>query len=232
MAQQTLLVVEDEETLARALAYSLRRDGYRVLTSGDGAEGLRLAREHRPDLIILDLMLPAMDGLDVCRAVRHESATPILILTAKAEEVDTIVGLELGADDYMTKPFSMRELAARVKALLRRVDLDQSLPGDQPGGVLSADGLELDSDTRQVKRDGNVIALRPKEFELLAYLMRNPSIVLSRDRLLERVWGYDYAGDTRTVDVHVRWLREKIEADPGRPKLLITVRGAGYRFEA
>ena len=232
MAQQTWLVVEDEETLARALAYSLRRDGYRVLTSGDGAEGLRLAREHRPDLIILDLMLPTMDGLDVCRAVRHESATPILILTAKAEEVDTIVGLELGADDYMTKPFSMRELAARVKALLRRVDLDQSLPGDQPGGVLSADGLELDSDTRQVKRDGNVIALRPKEFELLAYLMRNPSIVLSRDRLLERVWGYDYAGDTRTVDVHVRWLREKIEADPGRPKLLITVRGAGYRFEA
>jgi DNA-binding response OmpR family regulator len=232
MAQQTLLVVEDEETLARALAYSLRRDGYRVLTCGDGAEGLRLARERHPDLIILDLMLPTMDGLDVCRAVRHDSATPILILTARAEEVDKIVGLELGADDYMTKPFSMRELAARVKALLRRVDLDQSAPGDPPRGILTADGLELDSDTRQVKRNGAVIAFRPKEFDLLAYLMRNPSIVLSRNRLLEQVWGYDYAGDTRTVDVHVRWLREKIEVDPGQPKLIVTVRGAGYRFEA
>jgi two-component system OmpR family response regulator len=229
---QTLLVVEDEETLARALAYSLEQDGYRVLTSGDGARGLRLAREHRPDLIILDLMLPTMDGLDICRAIRQDSATPILILTAKAEEVDKIVGLELGADDYMTKPFSMRELIARVKALLRRVDLDQSPSGHRQGAVLSIDGIELDSDTRQVKRNGEVIALRPKEFDLFAYLLRNPSIVLSRDRLLEQVWGYAYAGDTRTVDVHVHWLREKIEDDPSQPKHLVTVRGAGYKLEA
>ncbi|MCH7552924.1 MAG: response regulator transcription factor [Chloroflexi bacterium] len=233
MAAHTVLVVEDEETLRRALVYNLEREGYRVLSSQDGADGLRQARESSPDVLILDLMLPTIDGLEVCRALRQTSSLPIIILTAKVDEVDRIVGLEVGADDYVTKPFSMRELMARVKALIRRSDLRNGHTGlADPSLVLRAGPLELQPSARVLTRRGEPIALRPKEFELLAFLMRNPGVVFSRDVLLERVWGYEYPGGTRTVDVHIRWLRIKIEDDPSQPRLLATVRGAGYKFEA
>ncbi|MBM4404677.1 MAG: response regulator transcription factor [Chloroflexi bacterium] len=232
MASPAVLVVEDEETLARAITYSLEREGYSALAAKDGAEGLAMAKQHAPDLVILDLMLPKIDGLEVCRILRRETTLPILMLTAKAEEVDKIVGLELGADDYMTKPFSMRELMARVKALLRRVELDRRAAKAAPAGeVLRSDGLTLDPAARRVKLRERPIALRPKEFDLLAFLMRNKAIVFTRDALLEQVWGYEYGGDSRTVDVHIRWLREKIEEAPGEPKHLLTVRGVGYKFE-
>ena len=233
MAAHTVLVVEDEETLRRALVYNLEREGYRVLSSQDGADGLRQARESSPDVLILDLMLPTIDGLEVCRALRQTSSLPIIILTAKVDEVDRIVGLEVGADDYVTKPFSMRELMARVKALIRRSDLRNGHAGlADPALALRAGPLELQPLARVLTRRGEPIALRPKEFELLAFLMRNPGVVFSRDVLLERVWGYEYPGGTRTVDVHIRWLRIKIEDDPSQPRLLTTVRGAGYKFEA
>jgi two-component system OmpR family response regulator len=232
MAPPAVLVVEDEETLARAITYSLEREGYTALSAKDGSEGLALAKQRAPDLVILDLMLPKVDGYEVCRTLRRETTIPILMLTAKAEEVDKIVGLELGADDYMTKPFSMRELLARVKALLRRVDLDLRAAKAAPGAeTLRSNGLSLDASTRQVKLNEKLVALRPKEFDLLAFLMRNKSIVFTRESLLERVWGYEYAGDSRTVDVHIRWLREKIEEAPSEPKRLLTIRGVGYKFE-
>ncbi|MSQ25065.1 MAG: response regulator transcription factor [Dehalococcoidia bacterium] len=232
MARHTILLVEDEETLSRALSYSLEREGHRVLTAADGELGLALARSQRPDLVILDLMLPKLDGLQVCRALRAESSIPILMLTARADEVDKIVGLQLGADDYVTKPFSMRELLARVAAILRRADLGHAAPTSHAGPVLVADGLEVSIPARQAKLHGARLALRPKEFDLLAFLLQNRGAVFSRSALLERVWGYDYAGDTRTVDVHIHWLREKIEANPAKPARLITSRGAGYKFEA
>ena len=231
--QRTVLVIEDEDTLRRALSYNLGRDGFKVLVASDGAEGRDLALTSTPDLVILDLMLPKMDGLDVCRAIRREATTPILMLTAKVEEVDRIVGLEVGADDYMTKPFSMRELLARVGALLRRVEMDRRASGqEQAHEVLTAHNLELDPAARRFVIGGTETPLRPKEFDLLAFLLKNQDIVFSRDALLERIWGYEYSGDTRTVDVHVRWLREKIEEDPSRPKHLVTIRGVGYKFEA
>jgi len=233
MAQRTLLLIEDEETLARALSYTLGREGYRVVHAADGARGLALAREARPDLVLLDLMLPGIDGLEVCRRLRKETPIPILILTAKTGEVDKIVGLELGADDYVTKPFSTRELVARVKALLRRVEMDQARDaGRAAPEVLRAGGLEANLGARQVTVDGRPIALRPKEFDLLTFLMRNRGMVFSRETLLERVWDYEYGGGTRTVDVHMRWLREKIEEDPSAPRRLVTVRGVGYKLEA
>ncbi len=233
MTQRTLLLIEDEETLARALSYTLGREGFRVLTADDGTKGLALAREQHPDLVVLDIMLPGMDGLEVCRRLRRETTTPILMLTAKAEEVDKIVGLELGADDYMTKPFSTRELVARVKSLLRRVEMDQAaLRSDRSAAeALHADGLEVDLGARKVTVSGRTVTLRPKEFDLLAFLVKNRGIVFSRDTLLEKVWEYEYAGGTRTVDVHMRWLREKIEDDPSKPKRLVTVRGVGYKLE-
>jgi len=231
--QRTVLVIEDEDTLRRALSYNLGRDGFKVLVAGDGAEGRDLALTSSPDLVILDLMLPKVDGLDVCRAIRREATTPILMLTAKVEEVDRIVGLEVGADDYLTKPFSMRELLARVRALLRRVEMDRRAGGEgQAHEVLTAHNLELDPAARRFSIGGAETALRPKEFDLLAFLLKNQGIVFSRDALLERIWGYEYSGDTRTVDVHVRWLREKIEEHPSRPKHLVTIRGIGYKFEA
>jgi len=231
--QRTVLVIEDEDTLRRALSYNLGRDGFTVLTASDGLEGRDAALASSPDLVILDLMLPKMDGLDVCRAIRRGATTPILMLTAKVEEVDRIVGLEIGADDYMTKPFSMRELLARVRALLRRVEMDQQEIGHaRAHEVLVARNLELDPAARRFTNNGKEVALRPKEFDLLAFLIKNQGIVFSRDVLLERVWGYEYTGDSRTVDVHVRWLREKIEEDPSQPKCLVTIRGVGYKFEA
>ncbi len=234
MPQPSILLVEDEEALTKALQYSLQKEGFTVYTAADGLKGLVMAKEKRPDLVLLDLMLPEMNGLEVCRRLRKETTSPIVMLTAKAEEVDKIVGLELGADDYVTKPFSFRELLARVKAQLRRVDMDKTKDdeGSHTDAVLAGAGLTMDIGQRIAKREGVTFQLRPKEFELLAFFLKNPRIVFSRETLLERVWGYDFVGDTRTVDVHVRWLREKIEDEPGSPRRLLTVRGVGYKLEA
>ncbi len=230
-----VLVVEDDATLLDAVAYNLQRDGHQVSTAADGVRGLALAREEQPDLIVLDLMLPRMSGADVCRLVRNEQPVPIIILTARDSEQDVISGLDLGADDYMTKPFSMRELRARVNALLRRDELSRVAGPksvDVSSDVLSSGGIELDVGRHEVRKGGVAVALRPREFLLLEYLMRHPGQVLTRDVILERVWGYTYAGESRTVDVHVRWLREKLEDDPSAPTLIQTVRGFGYRFAA
>ncbi|MDZ4278301.1 MAG: response regulator transcription factor [Dehalococcoidia bacterium] len=224
---KTILVVEDEPTLTATLRYSLEREGYRVVSAPDGEEGLEKARAARPDLVILDLMLPGLDGFEVCRILRRDTASPILMLTAKTEEVDKVVGLELGADDYVTKPFGMRELLARVRALLRRAE---QAPAQEVEVITSGD-LQVNLGSRQVLRDGEALAMKPKEYELLAFFMRSKNRAFTRDQILNQVWGYDFAGDTRTVDVHVRWLREKIERYPSKPTRLITVRGTGYRFE-
>jgi DNA-binding response OmpR family regulator len=225
-----VLVVDDEATLADTIRYNLRRDGYDVQVAGDGIEALRLARAAAPDLVVLDLMLPGLDGLEVCRQLRRESTVPILMLTAKDDEVDKIVGLEVGADDYMTKPFSMRELMARVRAMLRRSRMaQQETDADAPQAVRSGD-LEADPLQRRVVLGEKSLQLKPKEFDLLVYLMQQKGRVLTRDQLLEKVWGYTFGGDTRTVDVHIRWLREKIEEEPSAPRRLETVRGVGYRF--
>ncbi len=225
-----ILVVDDERVLLDTLRYNLDKAGYEVQTAGDGEAALAAARQHKPDLVILDVMLPKMDGFEVCRVLRQESPVPVLMLTARDEEVDKVLGLELGADDYLTKPFSMRELLARVKAMLRRVELEHADEGDSLAKPLREGQLTVDVASHTATRDGELLHLKPKEFDLLAFLMRNRGRVFSRDHLLERVWGYDYAGDTRTVDVHVRWLREKVEADPSQPELIETVRGVGYRF--
>jgi DNA-binding response OmpR family regulator len=220
-----ILIVEDEPTLAQALRYNLEREGYRVTLASQGQEALDAFHLRHPDLVILDLILPDMDGLEVCRALRRHSSVPILILTARGEETDRVVGLELGADDYMVKPFSMRELVARVRALLRRA---QSSPPDE---VLVSSDLRLDLRRREAYRGGTPLPLRPKEFDLLAFFMRHRGRALSREEILTHVWGVDVAVDTRTVDVHVRWLREKVEKVPSKPTRIITVRGLGYRFE-
>jgi DNA-binding response OmpR family regulator len=232
-----VLIVEDDLTLRETLEYNLERQGYRVRTASDGLMALELARQERPDVILLDLMLPGLDGLEVCRILRQEMSAPIIMLTARADEVDKIVGLEVGADDYITKPFSMRELLARVKAALRRerlvreeVEAEPVTAGEKPVEMTFGD-LTLDLGRGEVRRGGEALHLRPKEFELLVFLARNRGIVLSRDLILQRVWGWDYVGASRTVDVHVRWLREKIEQDPSDPKRIVTVRGMGYRFE-
>jgi len=222
---KTVLVVDDEPTLVATLKYNLEREGYRVLTATDGESALALARSRRPDLLILDLMLPVMDGLEVCRALRREMSLPILMLTAKGDEVDKVVGLELGADDYVTKPFGMRELLARVRALLRR-----SEPTADAETIATGD-LEIDLKRREARRAGKTLELKPKEMELLLFFVRNRGRAFTREQLLRDVWGYDFLGDSRTVDVHVRWLRQKIEDEPAKPVRLITVRGVGYRFE-
>ncbi|MGQ9572769.1 MAG: response regulator [Dehalococcoidia bacterium] len=221
-----ILVVDDEPTLVATLRYNLEREGYQVSTAADGEGALSLAQAERPDLIILDLMLPGLDGLEVCRILRREMTVPILMLTAKTEEVDKVVGLELGADDYVTKPFSMRELLARVRALLRRAERPST-----EAEVLSAGDLRVDLGKREATRRGQPLALKPKEFDLLTFFLQNRARAFTREQLLDQVWGYDFAGDTRTVDVHVRWLRQKIEDEPAKPTRLLTVRGVGYRFE-
>lgn len=240
---RTILVVDDEAVLMETLAYNLQQAGYQVTTAADGLSALEAARRDKPDLIILDVMLPEMDGLEVCRQLRRENATaitPILMLTAKGEEIDKVVGLEVGADDYVTKPFGRREILARVRALLRRAEYVPS-PEEQPvheqnqevqrtTRELIAGPLRIDLAGRRVNCRGQELELQPKQFDLLTYLVRNRGTVLTRDQLLHNVWGYDYAGDTRTVDVHVRWLREKLEEDPANPKLIQTVRGVGYAF--
>jgi len=233
---ERILVVEDETTLQETLVYNLKRHGYTVAALGDGLAAVKYARENHPDLILLDVMLPGIDGFEVCRILRKEMNTPILILTARDEEIDRVVGLELGADDYISKPFSMRELMARVKTRLRsaRLILDrQNQTEDRSADVnqLVFGNLLIDLKRRELRRDGVVVAMKPKEFDLLAYLAQNQDVALSRETVLERVWGWDYIGDSRTVDVHVRWLREKIEADPANPHRIVTVRGTGYRFD-
>ncbi|HEY6058494.1 MAG TPA: response regulator transcription factor [Candidatus Limnocylindrales bacterium] len=224
---RTILVVDDEPTLRETLGEALEGEGFRVVTAEDGRVALERFHEERPDLVLLDLMLPELSGIEVCRIIRRESGVPILMLTAKDSEIDKVVGLELGADDYVTKPFSLRELTARVRALLRRAQATG--PGDQPVAPLVSLGrVSVDLGGHRVVREGEVVSLKPRAFELLAFLLRNPGQVFTRDQLLERVWGYDYAGETRTVDVHVHWLRTEIEDDPGRPTILQTVRGVGY----
>jgi DNA-binding response OmpR family regulator len=224
-----VLIIEDEETLTENLADKLRSEGFTVSTAYDGESGLRLVREEIPDLLVLDIMLPGLDGLSICRIVRRDAATahiPIIMLTARGTEVDKIVGLESGADDYIVKPFALGEFLARVRAVMRRVPGRPTLQ-DQ---IVSED-LQLSLTSRRVFKNGDEIRLSNKEFDLLAELMRNKGVVLSRDLILTKVWGYDYFVDKRTVDVHVRWLREKIENDPSNPTRIVTVRGVGYRFE-
>lgn len=236
---EKILVVEDEVSLQETLAYNLKRQGYQVETAGDGLTALDIARQSRPDLIILDIMLPGMDGFEVCRVLRQEMNTPVLMLTARDDEIDRVVGLEVGADDYLTKPFSMRELMARVKALLRRVRLIREEVSAESAGPTAAvasqtlvfDNLVLDLTRREVRLDGQPVALKPKEYDLLLFLAQHQGQMLSREKILESVWGWEYFGDSRTVDVHIRWLREKFEHDPGNPTRFVTVRGAGYRFE-
>jgi len=223
---ERILLVDDDVMLRETLGFNLRNAGYEVRTAADGVVALEEARVRTPDLVILDLMLPELDGLTVCRGLRLSSATvPILMLTARIGELDKIVGLESGADDYLTKPFSVGELLARIRALLRRAR--PRLPGDE----IRSDDLVLNLVSRRASVGGRDLLLSPKEFSLLVELIRHRGAVLTRDLLLTRVWGYDFLGDGRTVDVHVRWLREKIEADPSNPRRIVTVRGIGYRFE-
>ena len=227
-----VLIVEDDPNLLHTLRYNFEREGFQVSTAVDGVQALEVARREQPAAVILDVMLPRLDGFDVCRALRRDSTVPILMLTARDDEIDRVVGLELGADDYLTKPFSVRELLARVKAMLRRVEMLQA-SGPGPNARLLRDGdLVVNLDEHRVRRAGRELQLKPKEYDLLVYLMQQPGRVFNRDQLLSQVWGYDFAGDSRTVDVHIRWLREKIEADPGRPVLIETVRGVGYRFRS
>lgn len=222
---EKILLVDDEPTLLETLAFNLRSSGYDVVTAADGVAALDVARVEAPQLVILDLMLPELDGLTVCRSLRQVSDIPILVLTARTGELDKIVGLESGADDYMTKPFSLGELQARIRALLRRAGTRQ------PGDEMRSGDLLLNLVSRRAYLGERELVLSPKEFSLLAELMRHQGAVLSRDLLLTRVWGYDFYGDARTVDVHVRWLREKIEENPSQPARISTVRGIGYRFE-
>jgi DNA-binding response OmpR family regulator len=221
-----ILIVEDEVTLRETLTYNLAQEGFQIIQTGDGAEALDLARAESFHLIVLDIMLPNLDGLSFCRILRREQATPVIMLTARGSEVDRIMGLESGADDYIVKPFSLGEFMARVRAVLRRAPV-ASLRSDR----LESGNLMLDLTARRASVDGQEIKLSHKEFDLLATLMRNQGAVLSRDLLVQQVWGYDHAGDERTVDVHVRWLREKIESNPSDPQHIVTVRGVGYRFE-
>ena len=230
---EKILIVEDELTLQETLAYNLKHQGYTVETAANGLEAIQKVKDDQPDLILLDIMLPGMDGFEVCRVIRRDMNIPILMLTARDDEIDRVVGLEVGADDYLTKPFSMRELIARVKALLRRSRLIQETSSSKRTEKKSYiyDNLNIDQERREVKINGAILEFKPKEYDLLIYFAENKGHVLSREQILEDVWGWDYFGDSRTVDVHVRWLREKIEGDPANPQRIITVRSAGYRFD-
>jgi DNA-binding response OmpR family regulator len=223
--QKSILIVEDDETLQQTLAYNLEREGYSVAVATDGQAGLKIARAQPLDLIVLDVMLPQLDGLSVCRILRRELDVPIIILTARSSEVDKIIGLDSGADDYITKPFSLGEFLARVRAALRRI------PKSTTTERLTSGDLALDLVARKAYKGEQEINLSYKEFDLLAELIRSRGVVLSRDLLLTKIWGYDYYGESRTVDVHIRWLREKIEDEPSKPKRITTIRSIGYRFE-
>jgi DNA-binding response OmpR family regulator len=224
---RTILVVDDEPTLRETLVDALESDGFRVVAAADGRQALTTFRAEQPDLVLLDLMLPELSGIEVCRIIRQESGVPIVMLTAKDSELDKVVGLELGADDYVTKPFSPRELSARIRALFRRAE-KQAV--EAPPAVVDLGRVQADLAGHRLLRDGQTVPIKPKAFELLAFLLRHPGQVFTRDQLLEHVWGYDYAGETRTVDVHVHWLRSQVEDDPGKPQLIHTVRGVGYVY--
>jgi DNA-binding response OmpR family regulator len=231
---EKILIVEDELALQETLSYNLTRQGYQTEIAADGEAAIKAALESKPDLIVLDIMLPLLDGFEVCRILRKEINTPILMLTARDDEIDRVIGLEMGADDYLTKPFSMREFLARVKAQLRRVrmvreeiDTEARLSAE----ILHFGNLTLDITRREIMLDDQPLALKPREFDLLLFLTRHRGQVLTRDMILERVWGWAFSGGSRTVDVHVRWLREKIENDPTNPARIVTIRGIGYRFE-
>jgi DNA-binding response OmpR family regulator len=226
----TILLVDDEATLREVVAQGLRDEGYRVIEAGDGSAALAAFRRDEPDLVLLDLMLPELSGIEVCRILRRESDVPILMLTARGSEMDKVVGLEVGADDYVTKPFSLRELVARVRALLRRSEVSDRRDGHAgaAGSTTSLGRVEVDLAGHRLLREGQPLPVKPKAFELLAFLLRHPGQAFTREQLLQHVWGYDYAGETRTVDVHVHWLRQVIEEEPHRPRLLETVRGVGY----
>ncbi len=231
-----ILVVEDEPTLQETIAYNLQKQGYEVEIVGDGHTALEAARTLSPDLLLLDIMLPGLDGFEITRILRREMNIPIIILTARDDEIDRVVGLEIGADDYLTKPFSMRELMARVKAQLRRArlhqkELEEYAEKTSPQEILHFDDLIINTTRHEVTLRNEALSLKPKEYELLLFFAEHRGQMLSREFILERVWGWDYVGDSRTVDVHIRWLRKKIEKDPSKPERLITVRGGGYRFE-
>ncbi|MBK7895858.1 MAG: response regulator transcription factor [Anaerolineaceae bacterium] len=223
-----LLLIDDDPMITEPLARQLGASGYEVLVAHDGRSGLTLAQTQKPDLVVLDVMMPEMDGWELCQKLRQSSVVPILMLTALGDEVDRILGLELGADDYLTKPFSVRELKARIKALLRRVELDQqAVPA---ANELAVGDIRVALDSRQVYRGEELLQLRYKEFELLSLLLSKAGDVVTRAELFDKIWGTDWLGDTRTLDVHIRWLREKIEADPSQPRYIQTVRGVGYRM--
>ena len=234
MSEETILVVEDEPSFADALAVGLAREGFRVVVADDGGEAIRLFEDTKPDLVLLDVMLPTMSGIDVCRTIRSKSTTPIIMVTAKGEEVDAIVGLEVGADDYVTKPYGLRELIARMRAVMRRADVAVSNRSDAQAHnqhePLCIGEISIDVHRHEVVARGELVRLPLKEFELLSLLMQNAGNVLTRDVLIDRIWGFDYVGDTKTLDVHIKRLRSKIEVDPKKPTLLITIRGLGYKF--
>ena len=221
-----VLVVEDEESYRDALAYMLRKEGFDVVEAADGTEGLVAYDKGGADIVLLDLMMPGVPGTEVCRQLRQRGPVPVIMVTARDSEIDKVVGLELGADDYVTKPFSQRELVARIRAVLRRGQDVELLPD-----VVEAHGVRMDIERHEVSVDGRTVRLALKEFELLEMLLRNAGRVMTRGQLIDRIWGADYVGDTKTLDVHVKRLRTKIEADPGQPKVLLTVRGLGYKFE-
>jgi two-component system, OmpR family, alkaline phosphatase synthesis response regulator PhoP len=223
---QKILVVDDEPDIVEIVRYNLEKSGYQVLMAGDGGKALGMARSQHPDLVVLDVMMPGIDGLEVCAILRRETDLPIILLTARDSETDKVVGLEMGADDYLTKPFSPRELLARIKAVLRRTKTVTA-----GAGAMRSGELELDLVKHEARRCGKPLALTAKEFTLLEFLMQHTGIALARQAILDHVWGYDYYGDPRTVDVHIRRLREKVEADPHQPRLISTVPGLGYRFE-
>jgi len=230
MSGETILIVDDEPTIVEVVGLYLQREGFRVITAADGAAALALVEQQRPDLVVLDLMLPGISGLDVMRRLRASGALPIILLTARSEEADRVVGLELGADDYVTKPFSSRELVARVKAVLRRTHPE---PAAEPSAanILTVGGLRMDTASHAVTLDGQPIGLTAREFDLLQFLMRHPGQVFTREQLLDNVWGYTFASDMSTVTVHIRRLREKIEPDPANPVFLQTIWGVGYKLE-
>jgi DNA-binding response OmpR family regulator len=229
VSEQTILVVDDEEAIAEAVRKRLESEGFRVVVAGDGPDAIRLHAEHRPDLVVLDLMLPGMDGLEVCKAIQRDNWTPVLMLTARTEEADKVAGFAVGADDYLTKPFSLRELTVRVKAILRR--MERIAGSSEPGTEIELDGLTLDPARRRVTVDGDEVGLTPLEFEILHALVRDPGVVQSRDQLMDRVWGYrDYAGG-RVVDSHVARIRRKLREDGNDPRFIRTVHGVGYAFK-
>ena len=233
MTGEKILVVEDEKNILEAIKYSMNTEGFEVYGAEDGETGLEMAREILPELVILDVMLPKLDGFEVCRILRRDMDIPVFMLTAKAEEIDRVVGLEIGADDYITKPFSMRELIARVRNALRRssksgLGRDNLSSGND---VIQVGNLKIDLTGHIARISEKLIDLKPREFDLLVMLASSRGRVFTREQILERLWGHDYIGDSRTVDVHIRWIREKIEEDPSTPKKIVTIRGVGYRFD-